>query len=35
MNTLSFDKVAFVVSVLVISFLLGYSARQNGFFRTR
>jgi len=32
MDTFSFEKVAFVVSIAVLSLLYGYSARQNGFF---
>lgn len=32
MSNLSFEKVAFAFSVLVLAFLYGYSARQNGLF---
>ncbi|PSQ90220.1 MAG: hypothetical protein BRD30_05040, partial [Bacteroidetes bacterium QH_2_63_10] len=32
MDTFSFEKVAFVVSIAVLALLYGYSARQNGFF---
>jgi hypothetical protein len=32
MNKISFDKVAFAVSGLLLAFFLGYSVRQNGYF---